>query len=214
MSLVVAALSIIITLAAVGGLQADGGGGANLITLFGQEKLAIQQVPSDSATVSSVVMPSTASYIPIALDAIIYDKFFLASQPTASGGEQWRCLTEALYFEARGENVRGLFAVGEVIMNRRDSVRYPSTLCGVINQGTGRQFACQFTYTCDGASEQINEHAAWKQVGKVARILLDGSPRELTNGATHYHTTAVNPRWASIFPRTASIGSHYFYREG
>jgi spore germination cell wall hydrolase CwlJ-like protein len=212
MRLVVAALSIIFV--AVGGLQADEVLAARLFTLLGQERLAIQQVPSARVTALSAIPTVAAHNIPVAQDAIIYDRTFLASQPAASGGEQWRCLSEALYFEARGENVRGLFAVGEVIMNRLDSARYPSTLCGVINQGTGRQFACQFTYTCDGAAEQIHEHAAWMQVGKVARMLLDGAPRELTSGATHYHTRAVNPRWASIFPRTASIGSHYFYREG
>jgi spore germination cell wall hydrolase CwlJ-like protein len=109
--------------------------------------------------------------------------------------------------------VRGMFAVGEVIMNRVDSARYPNTLCGVINQGTGRKFACQFTYTCDGNAEVIHEPAAWAKVGKVARLLVDGAPRQLTDGATHYHTRAVNPRWARVFPRTTTIGSHHFYRQ-
>ena len=211
--LVVAALSMIF--ASVGCLQADEVLAARLFALLGQERLAIQHVPSARLIALSTVPPVAAdSKIPTSQEVIIYDQSFIASQPAASGGEQWRCLSEALYFEARGENLRGLFAVGEVIMNRRDSARYPSTLCGVINQGTGRRFACQFTYTCDGAAEKIHEQAAWMQVGKVARMLLDGAPRELTNGATHYHTRAVNPRWASIFPRTASIGAHYFYREG
>lgn len=142
-----------------------------------------------------------------------YDRGWLEQQPKASGGKQWRCLAEALYFEARGESVRGMFAVGEVIMNRVDSARYPNTLCGVINQGTGRKFACQFTYTCDGNAEVIHEPAAWAKVGKVARLLVDGAPRQLTDGATHYHTRAVNPRWARVFPRTTTIGSHHFYRQ-
>jgi len=34
----------------------------------------------------------------------------------------------------------------------------------------------------------------------------------LTAGATHYHTRAVNPRWARVFPRTTSIGVHHFYK--
>jgi len=59
----------------------------------------------------------------------------------------------------------------------------------------------------------IHEPAAWERVGKVARLLIDGAPRELTSGATYYHTRAVNPRWASVFDRTASIGAHYFYRQ-
>ena len=127
-------------------------------------------------------------------------------------GASWRCLTEAIYFEARGESTRGQFAVAEVILNRVDSRVYPDTVCGVVTQGTGRKYACQFTYTCDGHSEKINEPKAYERVAKVARVMLDGGERALTSGATHYHTKAVNPRWARKFPRTASIGQHLFYR--
>jgi ABC-type amino acid transport substrate-binding protein len=193
--------------------QADDALAARLGALLGQERAAIQQVPDVRIAVLTAVPPVSARNIPTAPDIITYDVAFLNGQPTASGGEQWRCLAEALYFEARGESVRGMFAVGEVIMNRVDSARYPNTLCGVINQGTGRKFACQFTYTCDGNAEVIHEPAAWAKVGKVARLLVDGAPRQLTDGATHYHTRAVNPRWARVFPRTTTIGSHHFYRQ-
>ncbi|MDB4052875.1 cell wall hydrolase [Octadecabacter sp.] len=193
--------------------QADDVLAARLGALLGQERAAIQQVPDVRIAVLMAVPPASARNIPTASDIITYDVAFLNGQPTASGGEQWRCLAEALYFEARGESVRGMFAVGEVIMNRVDSERYPNTLCGVINQGTGRKFACQFTYTCDGNAEVIHEPAAWAKVGKVARLLVDGAPRQLTDGATHYHTRAVDPRWARVFPRTTTIGSHHFYRQ-
>jgi len=193
--------------------QADDVLAARLGALLGQERAAIQQVPDVRIAVLTAVPPASARNIPTAPDIITYDVAFLNGQPTTSGGEQWRCLAEALYFEARGESVRGMFAVGEVIMNRVDSARYPNTLCGVINQGTGRKFACQFTYTCDGNAEVIHEPAAWAKVGKVARLLVDGAPRQLTDGATHYHTRAVNPRWARVFPRTTTIGSHHFYRQ-
>lgn len=143
---------------------------------------------------------------------IRYERSFLAQLPEASGGEQWRCLTEALYFEARGENTKGIFAVAEVILNRVDSRRFPNSVCGVINQGTGKLYQCQFTYTCDGLAENIREPRAWRRVGKVARLMLDGAPRALTKGATHYHTRAVDPRWASVFSRVSTIGDHYFYR--
>ena len=144
---------------------------------------------------------------------MVYDRAYLASLPAAKGDDEWECLAEALYFEARGETVRGMFAVGEVILNRVDSGAYPNTLCQVINQGTGRKYACQFTYTCDGLAESIAEPRSWERVGKVAKLLLEGTPRALTGGATHYHTKAVNPSWAQRFPRTAAIGSHYFYRQ-
>ncbi len=144
--------------------------------------------------------------------AVEYTESWLAAQPEASGGDDWKCLSEALYFEARGENARGLFAVAEVILNRVDSRAFPNSVCGVINQGTGQRFRCQFTYTCDGLAERITDQAAWRRVGKVARAMLDGAPRSLTKGATYYHATWVSPDWARKFERTAAIGVHYFYR--
>lgn len=141
-----------------------------------------------------------------------YSASWLASLPKGQGGKQWGCLAQALYFEARGETIEGQVAVAEVIMNRVDSAAYPDTVCGVVNQGTGRKFACQFTYTCDGQAEKITEPAAYARVGKIARAALSGLPRKLTRGATHYHTTAVRPKWSRVFEHTATIGVHKFYR--
>ena len=186
---------------------------ARLSALLGQERQAISVVP-DTRMAALTTLPSNEERgVASTPDGLSYSNSFLAALPRQSGGPQWQCLAEALYFEARGESVRGLFAVGEVILNRVDSAAYPNSVCGVINQGTGRKFACQFTYTCDGRPEQISEPRAYARVGKVARLLLDGAPRELTAGATHYHTTAVRPSWARRFPQTAHIGSHLFYRQ-
>ena len=138
---------------------------------------------------------------------------FIRAMPEAKGGEDWSCLTEALYFEARGEKLEGIFAVADVILNRVDSPRYPDTVCGVVRQGTGKKWMCQFSYYCDGEPEHVSEPAAWTKVGKVARIMLDQEDRELTEGATHYHTKAVRPYWSKVFPRVTTIGYHHFYRE-
>ena len=143
----------------------------------------------------------------------LYSRKRLDAVKSAKGGKTWSCLSEALYFEARGETVRGMFAVAEVILNRVDDPRYPGSVCGVVNQGTGKRFRCQFTYTCDGRPETIADIRAYERVGKVAKIMLDGATRRLTEGATHYHTKAVKPRWSKVFPRTATIGYHHFYRE-
>ncbi|MEM8536548.1 MAG: cell wall hydrolase [Pseudomonadota bacterium] len=185
---------------------------SRLGAILGQERQALSVVPDSRLSMLTSLPPASERGVETQ-DGVIYDRDFLASQPAASGGDQWECLAEALYFEARGESVRGMFAVGEVILNRVDSNNYPDTLCAVINQGTGRKYACQFTYTCDGRAETIGEPRSWERVGKVARILMDGAPRVLTGGATHYHTKAVNPSWAQRYPRTASIGSHLFYRQ-
>lgn len=146
-------------------------------------------------------------------EAVRYEPGWLAGLPGANGGQQFECLAQALYFEARGETVKGMFAVAEVILNRVDSAAYPDSVCGVINQGTGRLYECQFTYTCDGAKEVIAEPRAYARVAKVARLMIDGAPRRLTEGATHYHTNAVSPRWSRSFPKTATIGVHHFYRQ-
>ncbi|WP_299663634.1 cell wall hydrolase [uncultured Ruegeria sp.] len=143
---------------------------------------------------------------------ISYTKTWLDQQPKATGDDHFRCLAEALYFEARGESVRGQFAVAEVIMNRVESGRFPDSLCGVINQGTGKKYQCQFTYTCDGQKEVINEKRAYERVAKVARAALDGVAEEMTAGATHYHTKAVRPSWSRVYKETARIGVHIFYQ--
>mgnify|MGYP006273844445 CR=1 FL=1 len=144
--------------------------------------------------------------------AIRYSRDWVDARPVARGGPAWRCLAEALYFEARGESVKGQVAVAEVILNRVDSGLYPDTVCGVVQQGTGQRYRCQFTYNCDGRAEVIHEPRAFDRVGKIARLMLDGAPRALTGGATHYHTRHVRPSWAQVFPRTTAIGLHLFYR--
>lgn len=143
---------------------------------------------------------------------IEYSRSWLSKQPRPALSEQAACLAEALYFEARGESVKGQFAVAEVIMNRVDSPSFPNSICGVIHQGTGRKYACQFTYTCDGHPEVIAEKAAYNRVAKVAGIMARSEDRPLTDGATYYHTHGVSPKWSRKFARTASIGVHYFYR--
>ncbi|MBP1805430.1 cell wall hydrolase [Rubellimicrobium aerolatum] len=130
-----------------------------------------------------------------------------------AGGQDWRCLAQAIYHEARGEPLQGQVAVAEVVLNRRDSGRYPATVCGVVEQGTGERNRCQFSYWCDGRSDAVEDRAAWDRAGRVARAMLDGAPRPLTGGAMFYHARAVSPGWADDFTRTAAIGDHLFYRE-
>lgn len=143
-------------------------------------------------------------------DAIRYEAAFLASQPAPEGGSDWQCLREALYFEARGETLQGQFAVAEVILNRVDSPRFPKSVCGVVRQRGGG--SCQFSYVCDGKSDVMSDRMSLDRAGRIARLMLDGAPRRLTNGATYFHTRSVRPNWSAKFARTATIGAHLFYR--
>ena len=137
----------------------------------------------------------------------------LLSLPVPKSDKQVSCLAEALYFEARGEPIKGQLAVGEVILNRVEDTRYPSSICKVVNQGTGRRFACQFTYTCDGKLETVHERKPYEMALKIAKILLTTHERKLTRGSTHYHSNYVNPKWSKKFERVAKFGRHIFYRQ-
>ena len=137
----------------------------------------------------------------------------LLSLPVPKSDKQMSCLAEALYFEARGEPIKGQLAVGEVILNRVEDTRYPSSICKVVNQGTGRRFACQFTYTCDGKLETVHERKPYEMALKMAKILMTTHDRKLTRGSTHYHSNYVNPKWSKKFERVAKFGRHIFYRQ-
>ena len=137
----------------------------------------------------------------------------LASLPVPKSNKQMSCLAEALYFEARGEPIKGQLAVGEVVLNRVEDPRYPDSICKVVNQGTGRRFACQFTYTCDGKLETVFERDAYAISLKISKILLTTHDRKLTEGSTHYHSNYVNPKWSKNFERITKFGRHIFYRQ-
>ena len=154
------------------------------------------------------VEPEAMPRLPARLDAAALDAL-----PAASGDAQWQCLAEAIYFESRGEPIAGQIAVAEVVLNRVDSRRYPNSICGVTKQGVGSGRACQFSYACDGLPDVMKSPVPRDRAGKLARLLLDGRPRTVTDGATHFHATYVRPSWSRSFPRTAAIGNHLFYRE-
>jgi spore germination cell wall hydrolase CwlJ-like protein len=125
---------------------------------------------------------------------------------------QLRCMAEAIYYEARGENVRGQVAVGEVIMNRVHSRYYPRTICGVVYQGRERVTGCQFTFTCDGSLNRRPGGRAWSRAQHIAAQVMQGHTRSVVGASTHYHTTAVSPAWRPMLVETLRLGDHVFYR--
>lgn len=136
----------------------------------------------------------------------------LDGMPRTTGDAEWQCLATAIYHEARGEPLSGQIAVAEVILNRTESRHYPNTICAVTNQGRGNGRACQFSYACDGRSDAMASAGPRERAQKLARLLIDGLPRSVTDGATHFHATYVAPSWARTMTRTAAIGNHRFYR--
>ncbi len=123
-----------------------------------------------------------------------------------------QCMAEAIFYEARSENLSGQLAVAEVILNRMRHRAYPNTVCGVVYQGSERTTGCQFTFTCDGSMARAPYGRGWERAQQVAEHSLMGFARPVTNRATHYHTTEVDPYWNDNLVRTRHIGSHVFYR--
>jgi spore germination cell wall hydrolase CwlJ-like protein len=124
-----------------------------------------------------------------------------------------KCLSDAIYFEARGESVRGQMAVAQVVINRVFSGYYPNNICGVVYQNARRHLRCQFTFACDGLPERINEPAAWERAKHLARDALDGNFWLNDVGkATHYHARWVHPWWVREMRKLDRIGVHTFYR--
>ncbi|MFC3182577.1 cell wall hydrolase [Cypionkella sinensis] len=198
--------------------------GSQMASLFGAEHQAFDALPEGKLT-AMAVGPKVATPVaekPKAAKAdekaalqnpvlVSYSPEWLMAQPAATGDAQWQCLKTAIYFESRGETLKGQFAVAEVVLNRVDSPRYPKTVCGVVQQrGSG---SCAFSYSCDGQQDVMTDRSSAEIAGRIARVMLDGAPRQLTAGATYFHTRAVSPSWSRQFPRTASIGSHVFYRQ-
>jgi spore germination cell wall hydrolase CwlJ-like protein len=124
-----------------------------------------------------------------------------------------KCLAEAVYFEARGEAVRGQIAVAQVVLNRAFSGYYPTTVCGVVYQNKYRHFACQFTFACDNVRDVIREPDMWDRAKKIAKAMLDGQIWLPEVGkSTHYHAYWVRPSWVSEMKRMYKFGVHTFYR--
>ncbi len=127
--------------------------------------------------------------------------------------KQEKCLANAVYFEARGEAVRGQIAVAQVVMNRVFSGYYPTTPCGVVYQNANRHLSCQFTFACDGIRDVVNEPDMWDRARKIAKETLDGRlwlPEVAKS--THYHAYWVHPSWVREMKKTYKFGVHSFYR--
>lgn len=184
--------------------------GSSFSALLGAEKTTVAALTSAERTALAMGSIQDAKASKSAeTSEIAYTLEWLNAQPAATGDAEWECLKTALYFEARGESIEGQFAVAEVILNRVDSVRYPNTVCGVVQQGGAR--SCQFSFNCDGKAEAMVDPEAEAISGRIARVMLDGAPRNLTDGAMYFHTLGVKPSWSKRFEKTASIGAHLFY---
>ena len=126
--------------------------------------------------------------------------------------EEIHCLALNIYHEARSEPVAGQRAVGHVVLNRVSDKRFPNTICAVIKQGGyKKRHRCQFSWWCDGRSDEPLEVRAWQNSKTLARSIFWGFSDDPTYGALWYHTEAVKPIWRHSLLRGPQIGEHIFY---
>ena len=141
-------------------------------------------------------------------------------QPAApfvfAGSEEARaranaCLAAAAWYEA-GDDAEGEQSVMQTVLNRVRHPAFPSTVCGVVFQGSERSTGCQFTFTCDGALARTPSTAAWDRARAIAATALAGRVYAPVGVATHYHTDWVLPYWSGSLDKIAKVRTHIFFR--
>ena len=136
------------------------------------------------------------------------------------------CMALNIYHESRSDNLAGQFAVADVVLNRVRDRRWPNTICDVITEGPISKWwkethnkivpvrhRCQFSWYCDGKSDDVKDAESWRKAQTTAyQIINRNLMRGITEGATHYHATYVDPSWNKRFRIIGRIGAHVFYR--
>jgi len=122
------------------------------------------------------------------------------------------CLTQAVYYEAGNQSDDGQRAVAQVVLNRVRDRAFPSSVCGVVYQGSTRSTGCQFTFTCDGSLNRTPTATGWSRARAVAGAALSGAVYAPVGSATFYHANYVSPWWATSMDKVATVGAHIFYR--
>ena len=126
-----------------------------------------------------------------------------------------KCLSEVLYYEARGEGLSGQKAIAEVVFHRMNHGDYGHSICAVVYEGKDKP-GCQFSFACNGDVRRPKQMAAWRQSEKLAAAILTGQValKNATGGALNFHAISVTPDWADTLEKTTQIGNHIFYRNG
>jgi spore germination cell wall hydrolase CwlJ-like protein len=137
--------------------------------------------------------------------------FQVVSDDPASSARALECLSDAVYYEARGENASGQAAVAQVVLNRVRHPAFPRTVCGVVFQGA-QSHACQFSFACNGAMRRPKEPGAWRRAQAVAARALGGFVMAEVGDATHFHVVGLGGIWGGQLLRVARIGAHVFYQ--
>jgi len=139
-----------------------------------------------------------------------------------------RLLAITAYGEAASEGGEGMAAVLNVIRNRAAGVSQFGD--AEIYSLTGSPYhavilkKAQFSmYNIGNAvrptaermannfDSEVQSNSKLNQAYGIVTMLINGQLADNTGGATYYHTTYVNPSWASAMALLGQIGNHLFY---
>ena len=119
--------------------------------------------------------------------------------------EETDCLARAVYWESKGEPLAGQLAVADVIINRSQSGRFASTICGVVRQRG------QFSFVRGGHIPAAPQGSRdWRTAVAIARIAREDLAGDAAPRALFFHARSVHPGWR--LTRVAALGNHVFYR--
>lgn len=147
----------------------------------------------------------------VALLGILIGSVPAAARADHTPPDETECLALTLYFEAGNEGEDGMLAVAAVVFNRLRHDEFPATVCEVVKEG-GETPPCQFSWWCDGKSDQPPDNAYWHAARDLAHDLLAEPPPDPTDRALFYHAVEIEVPWFLELTRTAQIGNHIFYR--
>ena len=169
---------------------------------LGQNETVIEPALQPTEAVSEIEELPAVEAEPVA--ETLRELVALTDIPAELDAEQ-RCLAGTIYFESKGESLAGQLAVAKVVLARRDSGRFPNSVCGVVYQRS------QFSFVRGGSMPAINTSSnAWRRAVAISEIAMDDSWESPVEGALFFHATHVSPRWR--LKRLASVDNHVFYK--
>ena len=126
--------------------------------------------------------------------------------------ENLQCLAKNIYFEGRNQPWVGQVAIAQVTLNRVKNIAFPSTICEVVRQR--KRNICQFSWYCDGKSDQPKDVKDYDKATDVAIQVYSGTIPDVTEGALWYHATYIRrPFWAYSMKEVVKINEHIFYKQ-
>jgi spore germination cell wall hydrolase CwlJ-like protein len=188
------------------------------ITLFTGQAIASEQqqkkeMAEDKAEVLEHKAAEKGSDVPVPKSEAITTSEVQAVDPAGASplDDAITCMARSIYWEAKGKSTTDMEAVASVVMNRLGHEGFPDTVCAVVKQGSETR-NCQFSWWCDGRSDQVEEESQYAIAKEIARKALNKQLNDRTHGAMYFHDRNVKPAWARKYIKTTETSMFLFYK--